>query len=93
MGVFSDCQAVEGKDDQPQRKRRIQRHKERREVPDKQAITGNITMNHYSFLPALPAKQVKRGGFEAIYEDNVWKVKPNSNDQNPKSVVEFLFLK
>jgi hypothetical protein len=47
--------------------------------PDKQAITGNITMNHYSFLPALQVEQAKRGRFEAIYEDNAWIFKPNSN--------------
>ena len=41
--------------------------------------------------PALQVEQVKRGHFEAIYEDNVWKIKPNSNDQNGKSVVEYLF--
>jgi hypothetical protein len=44
------------------------------------------------FLPALQVEQVKRGCFRAIYEDNVWKVKPNSNDQNRGSMVEFLFL-
>jgi hypothetical protein len=43
-------------------------------------------------MPALQVEQVKKGCFEAIYEDNVWKVKPNSNDQNWKSVLEFLFL-
>jgi hypothetical protein len=43
-------------------------------------------------VPALQVEQVKTGGFEAIYEDNVWKMKPDSNDQKRKSVVEFLFL-
>jgi len=43
------------------------------------------------YLPVLQVEQVKRGCFEAIYEDNVWKIKPNSNDQNLKSVIEFLF--
>jgi hypothetical protein len=38
--------------------------------------------------PALQVEQVKTGCFEAIYEDTVWKSKPNSNDQNPKIVVE-----
>jgi hypothetical protein len=33
----------------------------------------------------------KKGAFEAIYEDNVWMFKPNSNDQNGKTVVEYLF--
>ena len=60
--------------------------------PDKQAITGNNCGDYYGDLPALQVEQVKRGCFEAIYEDNVWKVKPNSNDQNWKSVLEFLFL-
>ncbi len=32
-------------------------------------------------LPALQVEQVKKGCFEAIYEDNVWKLKPSSNDQ------------
>jgi hypothetical protein len=44
-------------------------------------------------LPALQVEQVKRARFEAIYEDNAWKDKPDSNDQNGKSVIEFLFLK
>jgi hypothetical protein len=39
-------------------------------------------------MPALQVLQVKTGHFKAIYEDNVWKLKPNSNDQIPKSVVE-----
>ena len=60
--------------------------------PDKQAKTGNITLEDYDDVPALQVEQVKRSCFEAIYEDNVWKVKPNSNDQNRKSVLEFLFL-
>jgi hypothetical protein len=38
-------------------------------------------------------EQVKKGHFEAIYEDNAWKFKPYSNHQNRKSVVEYLFLK
>ncbi len=59
-----------------------QRHKERGRRPDKQAITGNRRLNYYGFLPALQVEQVKRGQFEAIYEDNVWKLKQNSNDQN-----------
>jgi hypothetical protein len=44
-------------------------------------------------LPALQVEQVKRGCFEAIYEDNACLFKPYSNDQNRKNVVEFLFLK
>src|ERR1051325_11723666 len=44
-------------------------------------------------LPALQVKQVKSGCFEAIYEDNACLFKPYSNDQNWKSVLEFLFLK
>ena len=44
-------------------------------------------------LPALQVEQVKKGCFEAIYEDNVWKVKPYSNDQNRKSVIEYLFFR
>ena len=60
--------------------------------PDKQAITGNRRLNDYDFLPALQVKQVKRGCFKAIYEDNVWKLKLNSNDQNWKNMIEFLFL-
>ena len=43
-------------------------------------------------MPALQVEQVKKGCFKAIYEDNVWKMKPDSNDQNRKNVVEFLFL-
>ncbi|MBA3872945.1 MAG: hypothetical protein H0X30_27755 [Anaerolineae bacterium] len=39
-------------------------------------------------MPALQVEQVKTGHFGAIYEDNVWKMKPNSNDQNRKTVVE-----
>ena len=61
--------------------------------PDKQARTGNRRLNYYEDLPALQVEQVKRGCFEVIYEDNVWKVKPYSNDQNGKNMVEFLFLK
>ena len=60
-------------------------------MPDKQAITGNLTSEHYSLWPALQVEQVKRGCFEAIYEDNAWKLKPNSNAQNGKSVIEYLF--
>jgi hypothetical protein len=66
-----------------------QSHKERGEIPVKQAITGNHDGDCYDFWPALQVEQVKRGCFEAIYEDNAWKLKPNSNDQN---VIEFLFL-
>ncbi|MBA3868157.1 MAG: hypothetical protein H0X30_03305 [Anaerolineae bacterium] len=44
-------------------------------------------------MPALQVEQVKRGCFEAIYEDNACTFKPNSNDQKRKSMVEFLFLK
>jgi len=43
-------------------------------------------------LPALQVEQAKKGCFEVICEDNVWKMKPDSNDQNRKNVVEFLFL-
>ena len=39
--------------------------------PDKQAITGNITIKHDNEKPALQVEQVKMGCFEAIYEDNV----------------------
>jgi hypothetical protein len=60
-------------------------------LPVKQAITGNNYKDYYDDLPALQVEQVKTGCFEAIYEDNAWKDKPNSNDQNGKSVVEFLF--
>jgi hypothetical protein len=60
-------------------------------LPDKQARTGNNCGDYYDVLPALQVEQVKKGCFEAIYEDNVWKMKPNSNAQNGKSVVEFLF--
>ena len=59
---------------------------------DKQAITGKYEGDCYDVLPALQAEQAKKGCFEAIYEDNVWKIKPYSNDQNRKSVIEFLFL-
>ena len=61
-------------------------------MPDKQARTGNHYKDYLGNLPVLQVEQVKKGCFEAIYEDNVWKVKPNSNDQNGKSVIEFLFL-
>ena len=44
------------------------------------------------FLPALQVEQVKKGCFEVICEDNVWKMKPDSNCQNRKNVLEFLFL-
>lgn len=40
----------------------------------------------------MQVEQVKTGHFEAIYEDNVWKLKPTSNDQIWNFVVEFLFL-
>ena len=43
-------------------------------------------------MPALQVEQAKKGCFEVICEDNVWKMKPDSNDQNRKNVVEFLFL-
>ena len=59
----------------------------------KQAITVNIVRDSDVFLPVLQVEQVKKGCFRAIYEDNVWKVKPDSNDQNRKTVIEFLFLK
>jgi hypothetical protein len=39
----------------------------------------------------LQVEQVKIGRFGAIYEDSVWMFKRNSNDQNGKSVVEYLF--
>jgi hypothetical protein len=42
--------------------------------------------------PALQVEQVKTGHFEAIYEENVWKLKPSSNDQNAKFGVEYLFF-
>ena len=32
------------------------------------------------------------GCFRAIYEENDRKFKPNSNDQNGKSMIEFTFL-
>ena len=47
----------------------------------------------WSKLPALQVEQVKKGYFEAIYEDNVWKLKPTSNDQKWKLGVEYLFVK
>ena len=50
-------------------------------------------MRLHQFLPVLQVEQVKSGCFEAIYEDNACTFKPNSIDQNRKSVVEFLFLK
>ncbi len=62
-------------------------------LPDKQAITGDYYEDFGRFLPALQVEQVKTGCFKAIYEDNAWKDKPYSNDQNGKSVIEFLFLK
>jgi len=49
---------------------------------DKQAITGKYEGDCYDVLPALQAEQAKIGCFEGIYEDNGWKLKPNSNDQN-----------
>ncbi len=61
-------------------------------LPDKQAITGDYYEDYCDDLPALQVEQVKRGCFEAIYEDNAWKFKLNSNDQNGKNVVEILFL-
>ena len=61
--------------------------------PVKQAITGHNYGDYDDDLPALQVEQVKRGCFEAIYEDNACTFKPNSNDQNRKSVVEFLFLR
>jgi len=64
-----------------------QRHKERGEIPDKQAITGNHDGEYYGFWSALQMEQVKKEYFGAIYEDNAWKLKPNSNDQNRKSMV------
>ncbi len=61
------------------------------ERPVKQARTGHNYGAGYDDWPALQVEQVKTGHFEAIYEDNVWKNKPNSNAQNRKSVIEFLF--
>ena len=58
----------------------------------KQAVTGQYYGDYLANLPVLQVEQVKTGCFEAIYEDNAWKFKPNSNDQNRKSMVEFLFL-
>ncbi len=49
--------------------------------PDKQVVTGNNYGDYYDNLPALQVEQVKRGCFWVIYEDNVWKLKPNSNVQ------------
>ena len=60
-------------------------------LPDKQAITGDYYKDYCDDVPVLQVEQVKKGGFKAIYEDNVWKVKPDSNDQNWKTVIEFLF--
>ena len=60
-------------------------------MPDKQAITGDYYEYVGGFLPVIQVEQVKKGCFEAIYEDNAWKDKPYSNDQNGKSMVEFLF--
>ena len=59
----------------------------------KQAGTGQSWEDKTGFLPALQVEQVKRSGFEVIYEDNACLFKPYSNEQNRKSVVEFLFLK
>ncbi len=42
--------------------------------------------------PALQVEQVKMGCFGGIYEDNVWKLKPTSNDQSWKFEVEYLFF-
>jgi hypothetical protein len=62
------------------------------ERPDKQARTGNNYKGYDDDLPALQVEQVKTGCFKAIYEDNACNFKPNSNHQNDKSVVEFMFL-
>jgi len=62
-------------------------------LPVKQARTGHHYGDYEYDLPALQVEQVKTGHFEAIYEDNAWKDKPYSNDQNGKSVLEFLFSK
>ncbi|MBA3874148.1 MAG: hypothetical protein H0X30_33865 [Anaerolineae bacterium] len=62
------------------------------EWPVKQAITGNNYGDCYDNLPALQVEQVKRGCFWAIYEDNAWIFKPNSNDQSWKSMIEYLFF-
>ena len=62
-------------------------------LPVKQAITGDHYEDYYDVLPALQVEQVKRGCFEAIYEDNACTFKPNSNDQNRKNAVEYLFFK
>ena len=56
-------------------------------------ITGNNCGDYYDDLPALQVKQVKMGCFEAIYEDNVWKLKRYSNDQNWKSCRRIIVLK
>jgi hypothetical protein len=50
-------------------------------MPVKQGKTGNIAIKDYDDLPALQVEQVKRGCFEAIYEDNACLFKPYSNDQ------------
>jgi hypothetical protein len=42
-------------------------------------------------LPVLQADQAKTARFNPICEDNACNFKPNSNDQNRKSVIEFLF--
>ena len=55
--------------------------------PVKQAITGKYYGDYLADLPVLQVEQVKTGCFRAIYEDNAWKFKPNSNNQNGKSVV------
>ncbi len=61
-------------------------------MPDKQAITGDYYEGYYDDLPALQVEQVKTGCFLHVYEDNAWKLKPDSNDENGKNVVEFLFF-
>lgn len=61
--------------------------------PVKQAITGNNYGGYDDDLPALQVEQVKKGCFEAIYEDNTWKFKPYSNHQKRKNVLEYLFFR
>ena len=51
-------------------------------LPAKQAITGNNYGGYDDDLPALQVEQVKKGRFGAIYEDNAWLFKPNSNHLN-----------
>ncbi len=57
------------------------------------ARLGQMMREQTLKLPALQVEQVKKGHFEAIYEDNVWKLKPSSNDQKWKIGVEYLFVK